>query len=1027
MRTSFKESLPLIGILAVSILAESVLKSCTNASGMKLAQRYAIIDTPLTEAQKHLAANGLKSLKIHPGLKVEAMATEPTLINPTNIEVDEKGRVWVTEAYNYRFEINNNKPRPEGDRILTLEDKDGDGLLETSTTFYQGPDINAPLGICVLSDRVIVSQSPYVWAFFDDNKDGKADRKEIIFQGIEGNQHDHGVHSFTSGPDGKLYFNMGNMGRILKDKNNKPVLDQDGDEIGGKKYKEGMLFRCDIDGTHVECLGYNFRNPFEAVIDSYGTIWQSDNDDDGNASTRLNYVMNYGNFGYKDEITGATWEKDRINLEDAINMRHWHQNDPGVIPNLLPTGAGSPAGMAMYEGILLPQFKNQMIHAEPGHNILRSYPVEKKGAGYTASVVNILSNEKDQWFRPVDVCVAPDGSLIVADWYDPGVGGHRIVDLQRGRIYRIVPEGHKGYKMPVLNYTTPEGATEALQNPNLAVRRIAFAALTGMGDKAIKSLAKLWHSSPDPRMRARALWVLSKSTKAEKYLSEAVKDANSDLRITGIRAARAIDLPIEKYISVLANDIDLQVRRECAIALRHNKDPKAPALWAALAAKNDGTDRWYLEALGIGADQQWDSFFIAYLKSVPDPMSTEGGKDIIWRARTTVALPYLSKLASDAAVPIKSRLRYFRAFDFYTGAEKSKTLISMLDANSDIATTAIVLKLLDTKDAVNSPTVSGAIQRVLKADEGTADYINFIRKYNITTESAKLVRIVVDNGNKGIGLDAARLIFQFNEGQRFGDVIKGNDDAKIRNVLAVLGVVGNTESLAILSDVTLTTTYNKAIRQQAVEMMGKSRIGETRVLEILRSKKLPEDMIAPAVAGLSGTRTKGILDEAKSFLPNASKVAEKKTPKVTLAEILTFKGNAAKGKAIFQRTCFVCHRINKDGFDFGPALSEIGAKLPKDGLFDTIVNPSAGVSFGYETWQLDMKDGSTLVGIISSRTETDIELKYPGGNIQRIKTGDVKQIKQLPGSMMPAGLTDTMKKQEFADLLEFLTTLKKKP
>ncbi len=182
-----------------------------------------------------------------------------------------KGRVWVTEAYNYRPAINGNPTNPSGDRIMILEDNNGDGIADTAKIFYQGPEINAPLGICVLGNRVLVSQSPYVWSFYDDDGDDKADRKEILFQGIGGEQHDHGIHTFTFGPDGKLYFNFGNEGKTLRDKNNKPVLDQDGDEIGPKKYTQGMVFRCDPDGSNVECLGQNFRNPYEVAVDSYGT------------------------------------------------------------------------------------------------------------------------------------------------------------------------------------------------------------------------------------------------------------------------------------------------------------------------------------------------------------------------------------------------------------------------------------------------------------------------------------------------------------------------------------------------------------------------------------------------------------------------------------------------------------------------------------------------------------------------------------------------------------------------------------
>src|SRR5688572_225026 len=209
MDSNNKKRFLLISSFATAMALLVVLEAFTNSSGKHPSFNVRVIDTPLTEAQKHMAKNSLKGLDVAPGLRVETMATEPMLINPTNIDVDEKGRVWVTEAYNYRFEINNNKPREAGDRIMILEDKDGNGSLESSTVFYQGPEVNAPLGVCVLGNTVLVSQSPYVWAFYDDNNDGKADRKEILFQGMGGTQHDHGMHSFSFGPDGKLYFNFG--------------------------------------------------------------------------------------------------------------------------------------------------------------------------------------------------------------------------------------------------------------------------------------------------------------------------------------------------------------------------------------------------------------------------------------------------------------------------------------------------------------------------------------------------------------------------------------------------------------------------------------------------------------------------------------------------------------------------------------------------------------------------------------------------------------------------------------------------
>ena len=402
-----------------------------------------------------------KKLEVAQGLELTLFASEPMLVNPCDMDIDSKGRVWITEGANYR-KWSNPPLHPEGDRIVILEDTNGDGVADTSKTFYQDPSINSALGICILGNKVIVSCSPNVFVLTDSDGDDHADKRELLFTNIKGVQHDHGVHAFVFGPDGKLYFNMGNDGRQIERPlsrdcplhgvvkvESKPTIDEAGNEVicNGKPYRQGLVFRCNLDGSEFEVLGHNFRNNYEVCVDSFGTLWQSDNDDDGNRGVRINYVMEFGNFGYTDEVSGAGWSEAwkkanaKSKIPDDEKWRyHWHQDDPGVVPNLLNTGAGSPCGILVYEGDLLPKmFQNQIIHADAGPRVVRAYPVKPDGAGYKAEIVNILSGG-DSWYRPSDVCVAPDGSLFIADWNDPGVGGHNMGDNKaeslRGRVYR---------------------------------------------------------------------------------------------------------------------------------------------------------------------------------------------------------------------------------------------------------------------------------------------------------------------------------------------------------------------------------------------------------------------------------------------------------------------------------------------------------------------------------------------------------------------------------------------------------------
>ncbi|HBE70284.1 MAG TPA: dehydrogenase [Planctomycetaceae bacterium] len=618
------------------------------------------------------------------GLQVELWASEPMMLSPTSIDVDHLGRVWVCEAVNYRhFRNHQNEPREKGDRILVLEDTDGDGKADKRTVFYQGRDIDSPHGVTVLGEQVIVSAGENVIVFTDHDGDLKPDSRRNMFTGISGVQHDHGIHAFNIGPDGKLYFNFGNEGKQLKGPDGETIVDKAGNVVDDSRnpYQQGMVFRCNLDGSELETIGWNFRNNWEVCVDSFGNLWQSDNDDDGNRGTRINFVMEFGNYGYRDQRNGDTWKVPRTGLEGEIPLQHWHLNDPGVVPNILQTGAGSPTGICFYEGDLLPaQFRNQIIHTDPGPNVVRAYPVENDGAGFQASILNLVKGVRDPWFRPVDVCAAPDGSLFVADWYDPGVGGHRMGDIQQGRIFRITPTGNNTYEVPSHDYSTPDGALAALKSANLATRFLAQQAIKQIGAPAVEALERVARGTAGEVQQARALWQIAAHGPSEQRaaaIEQAITDTSPNIVITGIRMARQHDADVLRIVSRLKEHPSSHVRRELLVALRHNELSEAKSLWVDLALQHDGKDRWYLEALGIAADGKWDDYFTAWLERVGSEWNTPAGRDIVWRCRSSKACEYLLMIIRSTNSE-REQYRYFRAFDFHEGAPKTEALQRLL-------------------------------------------------------------------------------------------------------------------------------------------------------------------------------------------------------------------------------------------------------------------------------------------------------------------------------------------------------------
>ncbi len=869
---------------------------------------------PLSEEQKRMPAHALDSIEVAADINAQLFAHEPELINPTNIDIDAKGRVWVCEGFNYRNHLNPNNPqKEEGDRILILEDTDQDGVADLKKVFYQGKDVNSALGISVLGDKVYVSCSPYMFVFTDANGDDIPEKKDTLFTAVEGVQHDHALHAVVFGPDGKLYFNYGNEGNRLLDGEGNPFYDRDGNKIenAGKPYRDGMVFRCDEDGKNLEILAHNFRNNYEVAIDSYGTLWQSDNDDDGNRAVRINYVMEHGNFGFKDAITGEGWRSYRTGMSEEIPIRHWHQNDPGVVPNLLQTGAGSPTGMIVYEGDLLPErYQNEMIHTDAGPRVVRAYPVQPKGAGYSAHMDTLMYGQGDLWFRPADLCVAPDGSLIVADWYDPGVGGHKVGDLERGRLYRIAPPG-KGYSVPPQDYSSASGAVEALKSPNMATRYLAWKALDNMGAKAEQDLLNLWEN-PNQRYRARALWLLAKlEGKTEQYIQLGLQDQNDNLKITALRIAKQWDEDnLLTYCSQLAQDENPQVRREVALALRFEDKQEAADIWTQLATSYPAGDRWYLEALGIGADRHADQFFSTWLSSVGENWKNSQNRDIVWRMRSSLASSKILELIS-GEVEARGTLRYFRALDFQEPEPKREALLSLLKNKAhpqyeEIRT--LVLTHLDKQDLKSSSLAKAALIETLPNLDDDQTFILLLQKHMESLPKGdqqqtldRMKSLILGDTENNLKAQSIKFLLSKESGKNWLiDQLWEGKPASQKKLLQALSLPQTDESLNLLESLIDNPEYPLQSRISAIQVYGVGWRGTHRLFNRLKENQLDEALIQPAANQLLLSWDEDMRKIAASYLPEA--FAEE-SPLPPLEELIVQKGNSEQGKAVFQKNC----------------------------------------------------------------------------------------------------------------------------
>ncbi len=639
------------------------------------------------------------------GLEVIVWATSPLLSNPTNIDFDADGRLWVAEGVNYRGKGGRRK---EGDRIVVLEDTDGDGKADRSEIFVQEENLASPLGVAVIGDRIVVSQPPDLLVYTDTNHDRKfdpaVDRREVLLTGFNGRQHDHSLHSLTAGPDGKWYFNQGNMGAQFTDRGGRTFYmgsPYQLREIAGKRSDDGHVWiggftaRMNPDGTEVKIMGHNYRNSYEQAVTSFGDLFQSDNDDP--PACRVSAILEGGNAGFASADGQRSWGADRRPGQETP-VAEWRQEDPGTMPAGDVYGGGSPTGVAFYEnGALGDRWSGLLLACEAGKNVVFGYLPEPDGAGWKLERFDFLtSNREKEWagsdflggkptgelktmFRPSDVCVGPDGAIYVADWFDARVGGHGTLDDgTSGTIYRIAPKGFRS-RVPKIDLTTIEGQIEALKSPAVNVRHPGFTGLKARGEKAIPAVAALLDDG-DPYLAARAIWLLAQlGGEGVEKVEALLKSDDANTRLVAYRALRLVVDDVVPLADSMATDPSAAVRREVAVTLRDVPAGRSLPILVKLARGFDGKDRAYLEAFGLGCDGKEAEVYAALARELGGPAEewSEAFARIAWRLHPAAAVSDFKTRALSPDLGEDQRKLMVTALAFTNSREAAGAMIEL--------------------------------------------------------------------------------------------------------------------------------------------------------------------------------------------------------------------------------------------------------------------------------------------------------------------------------------------------------------
>ncbi|MGC6567865.1 MAG: PVC-type heme-binding CxxCH protein [Akkermansiaceae bacterium] len=654
----------------------------------------------------------LKEFTLTEGLEATLWAGTEMIHSPLAMDVDARGRVWATE------DLQKSGVKGPHARIKILEDTDQDGRADSVKIF--GPTFGSkPMGISVFDNVIVVSMAPNIHVYTDVNRDDvfdpAVDKEKIIAKGFHGSGHDHALHAVVPGPSGKWYVNHGNIGADVVMSDGREIhassyYSQNPQSIGkksfdGRLYVGGFGLRMNPDGSGAEVIFQNARNAHAMSVNSFGDIFQADNDDPTHA--RAAWVMEHANYGYASledgnrswEDSAKTWEKKTVTAEIMKNAYerhsksslrldegHWREHFPGVTPPGNLWGPGAPTGDYFIEGDELGKgLRGKYLVCETVHRAVFAFTPERKEAQIELTNLDKQffaadrgsKNKTASGFLPSDVVAGTDGALFVSDW-NSHVNA-RGSGNETGGIFRIAKKGAP-VKLPKIDFESTKGLLEALKSPAPGVRWVAQDRLKKHEDAFDVLMVFSKENSDNPYYIARATFILAQleDIKGGAVVKLMLSSEEEQWRIVAIRALRMAGkeslLPL---IQNLVDDPSPAVRRELLAMMRGMKWEEIKKPLGQLIVGYDGKNRWYLEALGSVMDDYKDQVYRELVKPL-QPNSAkwdERQKNLAWRIRSAEALADLADCMEAQKVGAEEFRRLAYTFGLcYSDEERRRNL-----------------------------------------------------------------------------------------------------------------------------------------------------------------------------------------------------------------------------------------------------------------------------------------------------------------------------------------------------------------
>lgn len=975
-------------VLALALSVCSLTSLC--------AQKEYGFDNRKSSGQPYLSPQEtVKRMKVPAGFGVKLYASEPLMTNPIAMTVDEKGRVWIIESFEYPKRTAPGKaPR---DRIVILEDTDGDGVADKRTVFAEGKDFpvseerkakglgafDMASGIEVGHGGCFVGAPPYLYHIKDTNGDNKADSFEIVARGFGSQDTHETLNTFTWGPDGWLYglhgvFTISKVKQGEPGKNEgEPAIDMD---AGVWRYHPKLKkFEMFAEGTS-NPWGMDFTSDGECII-CCCVIPHLFHIVPGGI-----YIKQGGKPSYNQYAYGA--------IKEICN--HTFHKESGW----------AHAGLLSLDYPHMPaEYRNSVIFGSIHGCSLKRNTLKPNGSTYVGSRADDFLVSGDKNFRPIQLRWMPDGSILVSDWHDQNPCHQTKADewdYERGRLYRIVPPAKptndevnpfqiRRKHQLALESTKPTtfmsvdialSAQEfsqsmlmnnlvtfqtALLNGSPDVISLSFVQQQHEVNKAwairtladgpansalIKQLTELAHRETSPRVLrelSSACLKLSQKTSVEPLLQALYKHGELE------------DDPIIPHLIWLATERELNRNKDMLKTLRMNVFANGlvykhliPRAFRRVAASGKPED---LALVMSQIDGKTPQFTQAALEGLAEALKGR-------RLDSPPGWRQLNRKLNDQSDP-----------------QIKKLLLQVAVTFSDPAAISQSLAVLS-KTTSNAESRKQAMQYLAAMQEPKAKFI--------------ILNILHNAEDTALREEAARALASYSESDLGKDLV---------------------------------TDWNKqpaVVRAELVNTLRSRKPWAYALLTALGNKQVPRadvnDNVAMAIRQFRDNELNALLDKHYGAFRDSPAEIDALISKLRV-ELPKGTGDAKLGKVVFAKHCQQCHKFEGEGHDVGPVLD--GAERTKEYLLANIIDPNRVVGTPYFSRTVVMKNGKLITGILVEEDATTLRLKRENAVIEVIVKADIEEQSTSTKSLMPEGMSNNMTVQDLRDLIRYLEAVPK--